>query len=184
MCDWEPYSFILWLLSVRLFKCCFSLMTEKKTLNIKVVNSTLVYSFWYHSLASINKFLWFCSGIAGSYKLDQHGDRDVNLSIIYTTTDNKVLCSSVVIILPFRSKYTVKPSCAESSAVLLFYASMCEFLLSFHAQYKILFTFNTEHNQTKVVETDPSFIWGKRLPDFKPGQGIAKHTHVCTSITH
>ncbi|CAK6961716.1 guanylyl cyclase C [Scomber scombrus] len=28
-------------------------------------------------------------GIAGNYKLDKHGDRDVNLSIIYTTTDNK-----------------------------------------------------------------------------------------------
>uniref|UniRef100_A0A8C8JWL9 Guanylate cyclase n=1 Tax=Oncorhynchus tshawytscha TaxID=74940 RepID=A0A8C8JWL9_ONCTS len=29
-------------------------------------------------------------GIAGHYKLDDHGDRDVNFSVIYTTTDNKV----------------------------------------------------------------------------------------------
>uniref|UniRef100_A0A3Q1HS74 Guanylate cyclase n=1 Tax=Anabas testudineus TaxID=64144 RepID=A0A3Q1HS74_ANATE len=62
-------------------------------------------------------------GIAGNYKLDKHGDRDVNLSIIYTTTDNK---------------------------------------------YKMLFTFDTEHCRTTVVDADPSFIWGKRLPDFKP----------------
>ncbi|KAM3859833.1 guanylyl cyclase C [Diretmus argenteus] len=31
----------------------------------------------------------FYGGIAGTYKLDKHGDRDVNFSIIYTTTDNK-----------------------------------------------------------------------------------------------
>lgn len=31
------------------------------------------------------------SGSAGPYKLDSHGDRDVNLSIIYTTLNNKVL---------------------------------------------------------------------------------------------
>ncbi|XP_056286434.1 guanylyl cyclase C [Pseudoliparis swirei] len=29
------------------------------------------------------------NGSAGNYKLDQHGDRDVNLSVIYTTTDNE-----------------------------------------------------------------------------------------------
>uniref|UniRef100_A0A8C7LIE7 Guanylate cyclase n=1 Tax=Oncorhynchus kisutch TaxID=8019 RepID=A0A8C7LIE7_ONCKI len=29
-------------------------------------------------------------GIAGHYKLDDYGDRDVNFSVIYTTTDNKV----------------------------------------------------------------------------------------------
>ncbi|XP_032358108.1 heat-stable enterotoxin receptor [Etheostoma spectabile] len=63
------------------------------------------------------------NGIAGNYKLDKHGDRDVNLSIIYTTTDD---------------------------------------------EYKILFTFDTENNRTEVVETHPSFIWGKTLPDFTP----------------
>lgn len=30
-------------------------------------------------------------GSAGTYKLDSHGDRDVELSVIYTTTDHKVL---------------------------------------------------------------------------------------------
>ncbi|XP_037611855.1 heat-stable enterotoxin receptor [Sebastes umbrosus] len=29
------------------------------------------------------------NGIAGNYKLDKHGDRDVNLSVIYTTSDDK-----------------------------------------------------------------------------------------------
>uniref|UniRef100_A0A8C7WKA6 Guanylate cyclase n=1 Tax=Oncorhynchus mykiss TaxID=8022 RepID=A0A8C7WKA6_ONCMY len=33
----------------------------------------------------------FHAGIAGHYKLDDYGDRDVNFSVIYTTTDNKLL---------------------------------------------------------------------------------------------
>ncbi|XP_028263500.1 heat-stable enterotoxin receptor-like [Parambassis ranga] len=63
------------------------------------------------------------NGSAGYYKLDEHGDRDVNLTIVYTTIDNK---------------------------------------------YNILFTFDTEYNITTVVETDPFFIWGKRLPYSQP----------------
>ncbi|XP_078019732.1 guanylyl cyclase C isoform X2 [Epinephelus lanceolatus] len=70
------------------------------------------------------------NGIAGHYKLDKYGDRDVNLSVIYTSTDNK---------------------------------------------YRLLFTFDTENNSTKVEEMDPAFIWGKRLPNFKPEQGLATH---------
>ncbi|XP_029312186.1 heat-stable enterotoxin receptor [Cottoperca gobio] len=70
------------------------------------------------------------NGSAGLYKLDKHGDRDVNLSVIYTTNDNK---------------------------------------------YRLLFTFDTEHNETKVVDTDPSFIWGKKLPDSIPDQGLEFH---------
>uniref|UniRef100_A0A8C8JRN7 Guanylate cyclase n=1 Tax=Oncorhynchus tshawytscha TaxID=74940 RepID=A0A8C8JRN7_ONCTS len=35
-------------------------------------------------------YMCFHKGIAGHYKLDDHGDRDVNFSVIYTTTDNKV----------------------------------------------------------------------------------------------
>ncbi|XP_051273224.1 guanylyl cyclase C [Dicentrarchus labrax] len=69
-------------------------------------------------------------GIAGTYKLDKHGDRDVNLTIIYTTTDN---------------------------------------------QYRTLFTFDTEYNNTNLIETNPSFIWGKRLPNFRPDSGPAAH---------
>ncbi|XP_061565050.1 guanylyl cyclase C [Cololabis saira] len=63
------------------------------------------------------------NGSAGYYKLDSYGDRDVKLSVIYTTIDNK---------------------------------------------YRLLFTFDTEYNETEVVEEDPSFIWGKRLPSSKP----------------
>ncbi|XP_022598101.1 heat-stable enterotoxin receptor-like [Seriola dumerili] len=73
------------------------------------------------------------NGSAGHYRLDKFGDRDVNLSIIYTTTDNK---------------------------------------------YRVLFTFDTEHNKTKVVETDPSFIWGKRLPDYGPDTGPASYNVI------
>uniref|UniRef100_A0A674CEY8 Guanylate cyclase n=1 Tax=Salmo trutta TaxID=8032 RepID=A0A674CEY8_SALTR len=64
-------------------------------------------------------------GIAGHYKLDDYGDRDVNFSVIYTTTDHK---------------------------------------------YETLFIFNTVYNYTKVVNNNPSFIWGRSLPDDAPSQ--------------
>uniref|UniRef100_A0A4W6BQ97 Guanylate cyclase n=1 Tax=Lates calcarifer TaxID=8187 RepID=A0A4W6BQ97_LATCA len=76
--------------------------------------------------------------IAGYYKLDQHGDRDVNLSVIYTTTDNK---------------------------------------------YDILFSFNTEYNRTTVVKTDPSFIWGKRLPVSTPGAATHDIIVIVLAVT-
>lgn len=41
--------------------------------------------------AHVSLFVAFSPGSAGSYKLDSHGDRDVELSVIYTTTDHKVL---------------------------------------------------------------------------------------------
>uniref|UniRef100_A0A6Q2Y3L1 Guanylate cyclase n=1 Tax=Esox lucius TaxID=8010 RepID=A0A6Q2Y3L1_ESOLU len=66
-------------------------------------------------------------GIAGHYELDEYGDRDVNLSVIYTTTDNK---------------------------------------------YKTLFIFNTAHNCTKIVDNEPSFIWGRRLPSDTRSKGM------------
>ncbi|XP_053269862.1 guanylyl cyclase C [Pleuronectes platessa] len=73
------------------------------------------------------------NGSAGIYKMDRHGDRDVNLTIIYTTTDS---------------------------------------------EYRILFTFDTEDNQTTVVEVDPSFIWGQRLPNFQPDSDLDYHNIV------
>ncbi|XP_061912164.1 guanylyl cyclase C-like isoform X1 [Entelurus aequoreus] len=73
-------------------------------------------------------------GIAGNYRIDKNGDRDVNLSIIYTTNNNK-FCT--------------------------------------------LFTFDTEHSLTTMVETKPSFVWGNRLPDFKPAsEGASLDTVV------
>uniref|UniRef100_A0A674CFY0 Guanylate cyclase n=1 Tax=Salmo trutta TaxID=8032 RepID=A0A674CFY0_SALTR len=69
-------------------------------------------------------------GIAGHYKLDDYGDRDVNFSVIYTTTDHK---------------------------------------------YETLFIFNTVYNYTKVVNNNPSFIWGRSLPDDAPSQRLKAH---------
>ncbi|XP_068610409.1 guanylyl cyclase C [Brachionichthys hirsutus] len=66
------------------------------------------------------------NGSAGDYKLDGHGDRDVKLSLIYTTNKN---------------------------------------------QYQILFIFDTESNTTEMNDTNPSFVWGKRLPTCRPDQG-------------
>ncbi|KAL0983976.1 hypothetical protein UPYG_G00135440 [Umbra pygmaea] len=66
-------------------------------------------------------------GIAGHYELDEYGDRDVNFSVIYTTTDHK---------------------------------------------YDVLFVFDTEHNVTKLVNTNPSFIWGRMLPADTPSQNM------------
>ncbi|XP_024288900.1 heat-stable enterotoxin receptor isoform X1 [Oncorhynchus tshawytscha] len=72
-------------------------------------------------------------GIAGHYKLDDYGDRDVNFSVIYTTTDNK---------------------------------------------YETLFIFNTVYNYTKVVNSNPSFIWGRSLPDDAPSQRLKAHAII------
>ncbi|MED6251946.1 hypothetical protein ATANTOWER_004981, partial [Ataeniobius toweri] len=72
-------------------------------------------------------------GIAGEYKLDIYGDRDVNLSVIYTTNNNK---------------------------------------------YKVLFIFDTEYNNTLMVDKDPDFVWGKKLPEFKPYSGPAIHNII------
>uniref|UniRef100_A0A674CEW8 Guanylate cyclase n=1 Tax=Salmo trutta TaxID=8032 RepID=A0A674CEW8_SALTR len=70
--------------------------------------------------------------IAGHYKLDDYGDRDVNFSVIYTTTDHK---------------------------------------------YETLFIFNTVYNYTKVVNNNPSFIWGRSLPDDAPSQRMCLKAH-------
>ncbi|XP_068162241.1 guanylyl cyclase C [Antennarius striatus] len=70
------------------------------------------------------------NGSAGDYKLDSHGDRDVKLSLIYTTNKN---------------------------------------------QYKPLFTFDTESNTTTMVDTNPLFVWGKKLPASIPDQGTVSH---------
>ncbi|KAM9773327.1 guanylyl cyclase C [Syngnathus typhle] len=64
-------------------------------------------------------------GIAGNYRLDEQGDRDVNLSVIYTTNDYK---------------------------------------------YRTLFEFDTEHSLTMLLDDNPSFVWGERLPNFKPDE--------------
>ncbi|KAJ3608358.1 hypothetical protein NHX12_025406 [Muraenolepis orangiensis] len=62
-------------------------------------------------------------GEAGTYKLDEYGDRDVTFSVIYTTKANK---------------------------------------------YETLFTFNTEDNVTTLENSNPSFIWGQKLPIATP----------------
>ncbi|XP_038156958.1 heat-stable enterotoxin receptor [Cyprinodon tularosa] len=41
-------------------------------------------------------------------------------------------------------------------------------------EYKLLFTFDTEFNKTKVVDKNPAFVWGKKLPQYKPNlTGVA-----------
>ncbi|KAJ7984750.1 hypothetical protein DPEC_G00358010 [Dallia pectoralis] len=79
-------------------------------------------------------------GIAGHYVLDIYGDRDVNFTVIYTTTDN---------------------------------------------MYETLFIFNTVYNDTRMVDTKPSFIWGGRLPDDtqSPVQGQQHITVVVLGVT-
>ncbi|CAL8302423.1 unnamed protein product [Lota lota] len=62
-------------------------------------------------------------GEGGTYKLDEHGDRDVTFSVIYTTKENK---------------------------------------------YETLFTFNTEDSNTQLETSNPSFIWGNKLPYATP----------------
>uniref|UniRef100_A0AAQ4PED9 Guanylate cyclase n=1 Tax=Gasterosteus aculeatus aculeatus TaxID=481459 RepID=A0AAQ4PED9_GASAC len=97
-------------------------------------------------IQQMEPFMSLFSGSAGNYKLDYHGDRDVNLSVIYTTNDIK---------------------------------------------YRPLFTFDTELGKTKVVETDPSFIWGTKLPNFRPDEGtlcgrrslvVSRHGSLCYDV--
>ncbi|XP_056152809.1 guanylyl cyclase C [Lampris incognitus] len=45
-------------------------------------------------------------------------------------------------------------------------------------KYKMLCTFDTENNQTRVVDSNPSFIWGKKLPRDRPDQDIKWHTII------
>ncbi|XP_015237850.1 PREDICTED: heat-stable enterotoxin receptor-like [Cyprinodon variegatus] len=40
-------------------------------------------------------------------------------------------------------------------------------------EYKLLFTFDTEFNKTKVVDKNPAFVWGKKLPQYKPNSRVA-----------
>uniref|UniRef100_A0A673AB87 Guanylate cyclase n=1 Tax=Sphaeramia orbicularis TaxID=375764 RepID=A0A673AB87_9TELE len=82
--------------------------------------------------------LHFQRRIAGNYRLDEHGDRDVTLSILYTTTDNK---------------------------------------------YQTLFKFNTQSQRTELIETAPSFVWGKRLIDDTPSIALQDIIVVVLAVT-
>ncbi|XP_053712962.1 guanylyl cyclase C [Synchiropus splendidus] len=44
-----------------------------------------------------------------------------------------------------------------------------------NGKYKTLFEFDTQDNKTTVIDANPSFIWGKRLPDSQPNTGQATH---------
>uniref|UniRef100_A0A667XKQ5 Guanylate cyclase n=1 Tax=Myripristis murdjan TaxID=586833 RepID=A0A667XKQ5_9TELE len=95
-------------------------------------NNTVTITLIFHKV-TINTL--YPPRIAGNYRLDEHGDRDVNFSIIYTDKDDKV--------------------------------------------YKTLFTFNTEDRQTTVVTPNPSFIWGRKLPEDQPDSSelTSRKTH-------
>ncbi|KAM3592831.1 uncharacterized protein V6R79_026092 [Siganus canaliculatus] len=73
------------------------------------------------------------NGSAGNYRLDINGDRDVNLSIIYTTTGDK---------------------------------------------YRVLFTFDTEHSETILIDLNPAFVWGKSLPVSVPKDPVSDNIIV------
>ncbi|KAM4624528.1 guanylyl cyclase C [Polymixia lowei] len=74
------------------------------------------------------------NGLAGNYKLDEFGDRDVKFSIIYTSTSDN--------------------------------------------EYKTLFTFDTETNYTNVETSNPSFIWGHKLPGDTPRPSLEDHNTI------
>uniref|UniRef100_A0A8C8ML55 Guanylate cyclase n=1 Tax=Oncorhynchus tshawytscha TaxID=74940 RepID=A0A8C8ML55_ONCTS len=43
--------------------------------------------------------------------------------------------------------------------------------------YETLFIFNTVYNYTNIVNSKPSFIWGRHLPNDIPDQGMVKYDH-------
>lgn len=85
----------------------------------------------------------------------------MNLSVIYTSTDNQVLSILSFMINDFHSEFL--SHCLHSAS-----------------QYRLLLSFDTETNVTTVMEKDPAFIWGQRLPEFKPEYGKTKHTYTYT----
>uniref|UniRef100_A0A3B4X711 Guanylate cyclase n=1 Tax=Seriola lalandi dorsalis TaxID=1841481 RepID=A0A3B4X711_SERLL len=92
----------------------------------------------------------------------------------------------LVLTMPNTRNYTINTDTDNNTSpvsyLLLSYSEMCNILLSCDSQYRVLFTFDTEYNKTKVVETDPSFIWGKRLPDYGPDTGIATSYNVIVIV--
>uniref|UniRef100_A0A8C7QEW7 Guanylate cyclase n=1 Tax=Oncorhynchus mykiss TaxID=8022 RepID=A0A8C7QEW7_ONCMY len=64
-------------------------------------------------------------GIAGHYKLDDHGDRDVNFSVIYTTTDNKYETLFI-----FNTKYNYQNRNPQSSITIFMGETSYTVLLS------------------------------------------------------
>lgn len=134
---------------------------------------TVLCDFW--CTKCWQTFLWFCSGNAGTYKLDIYGDRDVKLSVIYTTIHNKVFFFFCVNQYFIELFWICSVLCWNMSSAPLTYP-----------QYRYLFTFDTEYNKTEVTEKDPAFIWGKKLPNFKPDKGTDRtHTlHFCTYRCH
>lgn len=55
--------------------------------------------------------------------------------------------------------------------------------MHFCPQYQVLFSFDTEFNTTTVAQNDPSFIWGKQLPNYKPDKGTAHKHKMCLQTT-
>uniref|UniRef100_A0A671UIH5 Guanylate cyclase n=1 Tax=Sparus aurata TaxID=8175 RepID=A0A671UIH5_SPAAU len=112
---------------------------------------------------------------------------------VYKRESNTEDCSSLVFIgmsglllsenLKKENRIIISSSPKQSEKSLtshtVIYAGMCNFLLSCDPQFKPLYGFDTENKEIIVVETEPFFIWGNRLPNYKPDGGTTK-THTGT----
>lgn len=104
--------------------------------------------------------------MGGHYVLDEYGDRDVNYSIIYTST-----VTGKVRLEAFCHPVCCQFGCAHQRVCV------CVFL-----QYTTLAVFDSSTNETRVIDMNPSLPWkDNRLPDDVPEdrhRNIYTHTHT------
>lgn len=127
--------------------------------------------------------MFMITGIAGDYMLDEHGDRDVVFSLIYTNTNNEVSNKSSTTPPEYTSficqgNYGSMGIIYKATTLILTDSTQStlvtgcnQFVLSAYVpfsvlQYKVLYEFDTTNNKTTLIDRNPSFIWSEqKLPD-------------------
>lgn len=96
----------------------------------------------------------------------------------------------------YWTRYHENWNCPVCRQMALYLICIFFFPLSCNPQYATLFTFNTEDNVTIQMDKNPHYIWGRRLPNFRPDKGSPDthaliincppahvHTHLYTKST-
>lgn len=104
------------------------------------------------------------TGMGGHYVLDEYGDRDVNFSMIYTSTKTcKVRLLSIQQLAQSVQRWTF----------ILYFVSVS-------LQYETLLVFDSSQNKTIEMDTNPALTWeGNKFPSSVPKDPDGK-THIHT----
>lgn len=121
------------------------------------------------------------AGMGGHYVLDEYGDRDVNLSMIYTSA-----VTGKVRPLPIQrfAQSDFEPTIFLARKHCCVLKSQCKgenvFLYFVFLQYKTLSVFDTSRNKTVIIETNPTLPWkgGELPPDVPENPGGKTHIHT------